>query len=240
MLYSAGQQDCLGGGAVDGGAGIRHQRHARGRALAGLASLALGFGAQNLVRDIIAGFHIIIEDQFVVGDTIQVGDTMDALNILPSAHRPARSAGRPGDPFNGDIRTVGNLSRDWSQAFVDVAVSPQIAQEKTLQPLKPRLPNFAMIPRGPRRWWMARACLDCSPYDQTASTVRLQVRTAPSRQEDVARELRRRIQLEFQRQGIPLWMCSVGTGESRCFAGTGATSPVRLKKRRLADGTDHL
>jgi small conductance mechanosensitive channel len=175
-------------------------------ALAGLASLAVGFGAQNLVRDIISGFYIILEDQYVVGDTIQVGETIGRVDHLTLRRTVVRDArGALVTLSNGDIRTVGNLSRDWSQTFVDVSVSPQIAQEKALQALEAAIAEF----RGDPSWSQVLVdgprILGLQSYDQSASTIRLQVRTAPSRQDDVARELRRRIQLEFQRQGIPLW-----------------------------------
>jgi len=175
-------------------------------ALAGLASLAVGFGAQNLVRDIISGFYIILEDQYVVGDSIQVGETIGRVEHVTLRRTVVRdSRGALVTLSNGDIRTVGNLSRDWSQTFVDVSVSPQIAQEKALQALEAAIAEF----RGDPAWSQVLVdgprILGLQSYDQSASTIRLQVRTAPSRQDDVARELRRRIQLEFQRQGIPLW-----------------------------------
>jgi moderate conductance mechanosensitive channel len=175
-------------------------------ALAGLASLAVGFGAQNLVRDIISGFYIVLEDQYVVGDTIQVSETIGRVEHLTLRRTVVRDArGALVTLSNGDIRTVGNLSRDWSQTFVDVSVSPQIAQEKALQALEAAIAEF----RGDPSWSQVLVdgprILGLQSYDQSASTIRLQVRTAPSRQDDVARELRRRIQLEFQRQGIPLW-----------------------------------
>jgi small conductance mechanosensitive channel len=105
---------------------------------------------------------------------------------------------------NGDIRTVANLSRDWSQAFVDVALSPQLSQEKALQALEAAAAEL----RGDASWSQAIVdgprILGLQNFDQNSSTVRLQVRTAPSRQDDVARELRRRIQLEFERRDIPV------------------------------------
>jgi len=173
--------------------------------LAGLASLALGFGAQNLVRDIITGFYIILEDQFVVGDTIQVGDTIGRVEHVTLRRTVVRDArGALVTLSNGDIRTVANLSRDWSQAFVDVALSPQLSQEKALQALEAAAAEL----RADASWSQAIVdgprILGLQNFDQNSSTVRLQVRTAPSRQDDVARELRRRIQLEFQRRDIPV------------------------------------
>lgn len=174
-------------------------------ALAGLASLAVGFGAQNLVRDIITGFYIILEDQYVVGDTIQVSDTLGRVEHLTLRRTVVRDPrGALVTLSNGDIRTVANLSRDWSQTFVDVSVSPLVPQEKALQSLEAAVADL----RNDSSWSQALVdgprILGLQSYDQNASTVRIQVRTAPSRQDDVARELRRRIQLEFQKQGIPL------------------------------------
>jgi small conductance mechanosensitive channel len=174
-------------------------------ALAGLASLALGFGAQNLVRDVITGFYIILEDQYVVGDTIQVADTVGRVDHITLRRTVVRDPrGALVTISNGDIRTVANLSRDWSQAFVDVSISPLVAQDKALQVLETAITDL----RNDSSWSQALVdgprILGLQSYDQHSSTIRVQLRTAPARQDDVARELRRRIQLEFQRQDIPL------------------------------------
>ena len=173
--------------------------------LAGLASLAVGFGAQTLVRDVITGFYIVLEDQYVVGDTIQIGDTIGRVEHLTLRRTVVRDArGALVTIGNGEIRTVSNLSRDWSQAFVDVSLAPESPLEKTLQALETAAAGL----RGDPAWSQALVdgprILGLQSFDRTSSTVRLQVRTAPTRQDEVARELRRRIQVEFQRQGIPL------------------------------------
>lgn len=173
--------------------------------LAGLASVAIGFGAQNLVRDLITGFYIILEDQYVVGDTIQIGDTTGRVEHLTLRRTVVRDArGALVTIANGEIRTVGNLSRDWSQAFVDVSLAPEAPLERTLQAVEAAAAEL----RGDPAWSLALVdgprILGIQGYDQSALTVRLQVRTAPTRQDEVSRELRRRIQLEFQRQGIAL------------------------------------
>jgi moderate conductance mechanosensitive channel len=174
-------------------------------ALAGLGSLAIGFGAQSLVRDIITGFYIVLEDQYVVGDTIQIADNIGRVEHLTLRRTVIRDArGALVTIANGEIRTVSNLSRDWSQAFVDVSLSPETPIEKTLQALE----SAAADLRGDPAWSQALVdgprILGVQHFDRTSSTVRLQVRTAPTRQDEVARELRRRIQLEFQKQGIPV------------------------------------
>lgn len=174
-------------------------------AIAGLASLALGFGAQNLIRDVITGFYIILEDQYTVGDTIQVGDTIGRVEHLTLRRTVVRDPrGALVTLSNGDIRTVGNLSRDWSQSFVDVAVSPEVPQERAIQALDAAAGELRNDPAWSQALVDGPRILGLQSYDLNTSIVRLQVRTAPARHEDVARELRRRIQLEFQRQGIAL------------------------------------
>ncbi len=173
--------------------------------LAGLASVAVGFGAQTLVRDVITGFYIVLEDQYVIGDTIQVGDTTGRVEYLTLRRTVLRDArGALVTIANGEIRTVSNLSRDWSQAFVDISIAPDISLEKTMQALE----SAAAEMRGDASWSQALVdgprILGVQAFDRSASTVRLQVRTAPTRQDEVSRELRRRIQIEFQRQGLPL------------------------------------
>jgi small conductance mechanosensitive channel len=105
---------------------------------------------------------------------------------------------------NGEIRTVANLSRDWSQSFVDIGLAPEIALDKPIAALEAASAEL----RSDAAWSQALVdgprVLGVQSYDRNASVVRLQVRTAPTRQEEVTRELRRRIQLEFQKQGIPL------------------------------------
>jgi small-conductance mechanosensitive channel len=174
-------------------------------AVAGLASLAIGCGAQNLVRDVISGFYIILEDQYSIGDTIQVSDTIGRVEHLTLRRTVVRDArGALVTLSNGDIRTVGNLSRDWSQAFVDVALSPNVPQERALQALDAAATELRNDPSWSQALVDGPRILGLQSYDQNSSTVRLQVRTAPARHEDVSRELRRRIQLEFQRQGLSL------------------------------------
>jgi small-conductance mechanosensitive channel len=173
--------------------------------LAGLAGVAIGFGAQNLVRDFITGFYIVLEDQYVTGDTVQIAETIGRVEHLTLRRTVLRDArGALVTIANGDIRTVANLSRDWSQSFVDVGLAPEFALDKPMAALEAAASDL----RGDASWSQALVdgprVLGVQSYDRNATVVRLQVRTAPTRQDEVTRELRRRIQIEFQKQGIPV------------------------------------
>jgi len=173
--------------------------------LAGLASLAIGFGAQTLVRDVITGFYIVLEDQYVVGDTIQISDYIGRVEHLTLRRTVLRDArGALVTIANGEIRTVSNLSRDWSQAFVDVSLAPESPIDKTLQALETAAAALREDPAWSQALVDGPRILGLQNFDRIASTIRLQVRTSPTRQDEVARELRRRIQVELQKQGIPV------------------------------------
>jgi moderate conductance mechanosensitive channel len=172
---------------------------------AGLASLAVGFGAQTLVRDVIAGFYILLEDQYIVGDTVQISDytgRVEHLTLRRTVLRDARGA--LVTIANGEIRTVSNLSRDWSQAFVDVSLAPESPVEKALRALEVAAAGLRADPAWSQALVDGPRVLGVQDFDGKASTIRLQVRTAPTRQDEVARELRRRIQAELLKQGIPV------------------------------------
>jgi moderate conductance mechanosensitive channel len=173
--------------------------------LAGLASLAIGFGAQNLVRDIITGFYIVLEDQYIVGDTIQVADIIGRVEHVTLRRTVVRDArGALVTIANGDIRTVSNLSRDWSQAFVDISLSPDAPLEQTLRSLESAAAELRADPSWSKTLVDGPRILGVQSFDRNATTVRLQVRTLPNHQDEISRELRRRIHVELQRQGIPV------------------------------------
>src|ERR1700687_666399 len=106
-------------------------------AAAGLASLAVGFGAQHLVRDLINGFFVIVEDQYVVGETIRIGKVVGRVEHLTLRRTVIRDIqGAVVSIANGEIAQVANLSRDWGQVFVDVAISPDGSSDAALASLE--------------------------------------------------------------------------------------------------------
>lgn len=174
-------------------------------AAAGVAALAVGFGGQHLVRDLINGFFIVFEDQFVVGDTIRVGDTIGRVEHLTLRRAVLRdAAGALITVPNGDLRAVANLSRDWSQLFIDVSIAADHPSDRALEALAEACADFrndadwaAALVDGPR-------VLGVEALTLAGFTLRVQLRTAPTRQHEVARELRRRIRLRFEQESIPL------------------------------------
>ena len=172
-------------------------------AAAGLASLAIGFGAQHVVRDIINGFFAVFEDQYVVGDIVKIGDVTGRVEHFTLRRTVVRDAlGALVSIPNGEIGRVSNLSRDWAQLFLDTVIGSDQPIDQASAALEAVAAEFRadaawspMLVDGPR-------LLGMESLAAAGTTLRLLVRTAPTRQDDVARELRRRIQKALAARGI--------------------------------------
>ena len=174
-------------------------------ATAGVASIAIAFGAQSLLKDFINGFFIVFEDQYVVGDLIQLNGETGRVEHLTLRRTVIRNpAGAMVTVPNSLVGQVANLSRDWSQAFVDVTVPAAEMVGRALATLERIAGDFrndadwsAALIDGPRVLGVESLSLD-------GTVIRLQARTILNRKEDVARELRRRIKLGFEQAKILL------------------------------------
>lgn len=174
-------------------------------AAAGLASLSVGFGAQHVVRDFINGFFTVLEDQYVVGDVVRIGDVLGRVEHLTLRRTVIRDPqGALVTIPNGEIAKVANLSRDWGQLFLDAVIAPDQPLDEALNALEAVAAEFRADPSWSPMLLDGPRVLGVESLAFSGTTVRLQVRTAPTRQDDVARELRRRIQIELAGRGIQL------------------------------------
>jgi small conductance mechanosensitive channel len=172
-------------------------------ASAGVAGLAVGLGAQTLIRDIIGGIFIVLEDQFHVGDVIIVNAISGQVESLTLRYTALRTLdGAYVVIPNGEIRIVQNLSRDWARAVIDVAVTPEEDVDRVvavLRDLLAGLPNDPVL--GPLVLEPGEV-LGVEAIAPQQATVRLVVKTRPLEQWRVARELRRRILLALREAGV--------------------------------------
>ena len=172
-------------------------------ASAGVAGLAVGLGAQTLIRDIIGGIFIVLEGQFHVGDVITVNAISGQVESLTLRYTVLRTLdGAYVVIPNGEIRIVQNLSRDWARAVIDVAVTPEEDVDRVvavLRDLLAGLPNDLVL--GPLVLEPGEV-LGVEAIAPQQATVRLAVKTRPLEQWRVARELRRRILLALREAGV--------------------------------------
>jgi moderate conductance mechanosensitive channel len=169
------------------------------------AIVAVGIGARGMVADVVAGLAIVFEDQFAVGETIQTGETTGKVEQLTLRRTVVRDArGALVTLGNGEIRSVANVSRDWSATTVDVTVAAEEPLERALQVLETASSELRADPAWSQAIVDGPRVLGVQDYGRSGPTLRVQVRTTPLRQDEVARELRRRIQMEFQQHRIEI------------------------------------
>jgi small conductance mechanosensitive channel len=171
---------------------------------AGVAGVALGFGAQSLVKDVISGFFLLMENQFGVGDIISVDEnhvgTVERMTLRITQLRDAE--GRAHFIPNGSITRVVVLSKDFARALVDVEVDLATDPDRAFEVLK----EVGRQLHQDRQNQVLEA-LDVKGIETLGPNgfiIRTLTKTAPGAQWDVARELRRRILLAFREAGIQI------------------------------------
>jgi moderate conductance mechanosensitive channel len=172
-------------------------------ASAGVAGLAIGFGAQTLVHDVINGFFILLENQYAVGDVVRVAGVKGTVEAMTMRNTTLRDDdGTLHIVPNSEIKIVSNLTRDWAQVALHVSVAynedsdkvvkllNDVAQEVRNDPgfsedivADPQVPGIERVASGEVDYLML-------------------VKTRPGRQYAVTRELRRRIKECFQKNNI--------------------------------------
>jgi len=170
---------------------------------AGIAGLAIGFGAQNLVRDVISGFFLILEDQVRIGDIARingVGGTVEQINLRTIVLRDGEGAVQVFP--NGTITTLANLSKQYSYAIVDMKVAYQENMDRVIGTMRE---VGATMEKDPVWGAVLQAPLEVTGVESLAdgvATVRAKFRTLPLNQGKVANELRRRLMGAFVGRGI--------------------------------------
>jgi small-conductance mechanosensitive channel len=175
-------------------------------ASAGVIGVALGFGAQNLVRDVLAGWFILIEDRYGVGDVIDAGPpavgTVERVTLRSTRLRDQN--GTVWHVANGDVVRVGNKSQSWSRAVVDVVVSPDADVDRACDLLGEVGHGMREEPEWSVRVRGEPDVLGVHLMDASGVTLRVVCETEPASQWPVEREYRRRVLRAFDAEGIPL------------------------------------
>jgi small conductance mechanosensitive channel len=167
---------------------------------AGIIGLALGFGAQNLVKDVIAGFFILFEDQFAVGDYVTIAGITGTVEEV--GLRSTRLRGFGGEAHvipNGIIDRSANMSRGNTLALVDVPVSAEEKIGQVSQVLKDALAQIAQSESAVRE---GPELLGPVGLSEKGVTLRITARTAPLEHWALERRIRTVVKEAFEREGI--------------------------------------
>jgi moderate conductance mechanosensitive channel len=170
---------------------------------AGIVGVALGFGSQTLVRDFLSGVFILVEDQFGVGDVVDLDGTT-AGNVEAVSLRTTRLRSVDGTVWhvpNGEIRRVGNMSQHWSRSLLDVEVAYGTDLERAKEVIAQEATSYARedtdVLEEPEVWGV-------EALGANGVTIRLVVKTTPSEQWRVSRRLRERIKARFDAEHIEI------------------------------------
>jgi small conductance mechanosensitive channel len=178
---------------------------------AGIAGLAVGFGAQNLVRDVISGFFLILEDQVRVGDIARINGVTGAVEQVNLRTIVMRDAEGAVHVFpNGTITALANLSKQFSNAIVDVRVAYQESLDRVFGTIR----EVGSSMQADREWGqLLLGPIEIMGVESIAdgfATIRAKFKTEPLNQGGVANELRRRLMTTLADRGIRPYARAVG------------------------------
>jgi small conductance mechanosensitive channel len=170
-----------------------------------IVGVALGFGAQSLVKDLLSGMFMLLEDQYGVGDIIDVGEASGVVEAF--GLRATRLRSLDGTVWfvpNGEIRRVGNMSRLWSRAMIEVRVDfdedVDAAREAILDAAREAIARPEVAPHV-----LGEATVPgIEELASDAVVLRLMVQVQPAKQWDVQRAIRAEIQKKFRHRGLTL------------------------------------
>ncbi|HET6755314.1 MAG TPA: mechanosensitive ion channel family protein [Jiangellaceae bacterium] len=174
-------------------------------ASAGILGVALGFGAQNLVKDFLSGIFMLLEDQYGVGDVIDMGPasgTVEGVGL-----RVTRMRAIDGTVWyvrNGEVVRVGNSSHGWARAVLDVPVAYGQDSERARALVEQVAAELAADPEWSEHVLEAPEVWGVEDVQADAYLLRLVVKTEPLQQWPVARELRERIMRTFTVEGVEI------------------------------------
>lgn len=172
---------------------------------AGVVGIALGFGAQAIVRDFLAGIFIIVEDQYGVGDVVDLGDASGVVEEISLRITQLRDVeGTVWYVPNGEVRRVANKSQLWARAVLDIEVAydtdidhaRRVIMDAAASVWRDQLEN-ATILEEPEIWGVER-------FGESAVAIRLVVKTEPGEQWAASREIRQRVKAAFDAEGITI------------------------------------
>jgi len=174
-------------------------------ASAGVAGLAIGLGAQSLIKDTINGFFILYENQYANGDVITIGEhsgTVEDVNLRRTMLRSVNGAAIiiP----NGEVRAVENQSKGWSRAVIDVETTANADEPQVVALLHELLDHIQDDPQYGASILEPPDILGINAVSPTGTTYRVLVKTEPLEQWKIERELRRRILAAFRAHDIPI------------------------------------
>lgn len=174
-------------------------------ATAGIAGLAISFGAQSLVKDVINGIFILVEGHFGIGDVIRVGEIAGQVERMTLRATMLRDLeGIAHIIPNGEIDKVSNLTKAWSRSMLDIRVSYREDVDRVMAVLRELGEEVADDPEWGPLLMEKPEILGVQSLSESAVVIRMVTKTLPLKQWEVGREMRRRIKKRFDQENIEI------------------------------------
>ncbi len=174
-------------------------------ATAGVGAVAVGFGAQSLVKDVISGFFIILENQYRIGDAIEVAGVSGLVESVSLRRTVLRDLeGKVHTIPNGEIKIVSNLSKEWARSVLDVSISYREEVDQVMEVLEQIGKELAAEEPWKSVLLEPLQIFGVERFGESDLVIRVVVKTVPLKQWEVGRELRRRIKIRFDEKGIQI------------------------------------
>jgi small conductance mechanosensitive channel len=172
---------------------------------AGILGLAVSFGAQSLVKDVISGFFILFENQFAIGDVIEAGGKSGVVEKMTLRVVVLRDLkGTMHIVPNSEIKVVSNMTRGWSRAVVDVGITYEEDIDKALAVVRDEAAQFSTDKVWGSQLDGPLEVPGIESLSDSSVVVRTLIRTQPGSQWNAAREFRRRLKKRLDREGISI------------------------------------
>ena len=172
---------------------------------AGIIGFALSLASQNVIKDALNGFFIILEDQYAIGDVIAVANVsglVENMNLRITQLRDAE--GRLITIPNSEMKIVANLSSTWSRADLSIPVTYQVDVNQALELINQVAREMIADQNWREQILDQPQVLGVDDFGSRGITIRVWIKTQPLKQWDVAREFRRRLKVTFDQAGIPI------------------------------------
>lgn len=174
-------------------------------ASAGVVGLAIGFGAQSLIRDFISGFFILLEDQYGVGDVITINGATGSVEQLSLRRTALRMLdGTVVTVPNGEILQVSNLTKDWARAIMDIDISYHDDIDRAMEVIANELEGIEVDEKIGDVIIAPAEVLGVTALGAYQVTIRAWVKTKPMEHWGVQRELFKRLKQALDRNGITI------------------------------------
>ncbi len=187
---------------------------------AGVVGLAVGFGAQSLVKDVISGFFILLENHMNVGDVVNIAGkegVIESINLRVTSLRDY--SGNVHVIPNGQIAVLTNMTKEFSRAVIEIGVAYKENVDEVMQVMKDVAEELAGDPEWKRRIYGPMEMSGLDSFGDSSVNIKARIETQPREQWAVAREYRRRLKNVFDEKGIeipfPHVTLYMGEGENK-------------------------